>query len=90
MRDNLVKADIFSKLIILAGIRDDITYLTRMMKKAGYKVPNIFKNNVIELFKKDFVGLKSKDFKETIQLFYTIYLIDETTIKNKVKIINNM
>lgn len=90
MRDNLNKYGIFSKLLILAGIRDDINFLTRKMRKAGYKVPNIFQNNVIELFKKDFCDLKCGEIIKAIKLFYIQYMYDNTTIKNKVKIINNM
>jgi hypothetical protein len=59
------------------------------MKKASYKIPNIFQNNVIELFPKDFDGIDAGNIKEATELFYLLYLKDSQTIKNKVKIINN-
>lgn len=90
MRDNLVKLDIFDKLLILAGSRSDISYLTQRMKKASYKIPNIFQNNVIELFPKDFDGIEAGNMKEAIELFYLLYLKDSETIKKKIKIINNV
>lgn len=90
MKENLVKNGIFEKLLILAGFRKDISTLTSMMKKGGYKIPQIFQNNVIELFEKDFNGIMPGDSKSTLEMFYTLYLADDTTIKNKIKIINNM
>ena len=88
MKDNLIKFNIFEKLLILAGLRDDISNLTNKMKKSGYKVPNIFRNNIVELFPKDFIGADS--IKEAIQIFYLQYLSSEEVIQKKVKIINNM
>lgn len=88
LKENLIKYNIFDKLLILAGIRQDVSNLTRIMKKGGYKIPNIFLNNVIELFGKDFDGVS--DMKEAVEVFYTCYLLNEEVIKNKVKIINNM
>ena len=89
MKDKLIKLDISSKLIIVAAYREDLAFLCRKMKKAGYKIPNIFQNNVIELFPKDFADLGLGDFKEALNVFYTQYLIDPQTIKNKIRIINN-
>ena len=90
MKVNLEKHNIFSKLLILAGMKKDINYLTNKMKKAGYKIPNIFLNNVIELFPKDFDGITEGNMNEALEIFEIQYLKDSETIKNKIKIINNM
>lgn len=75
-------------IAVLAAFKSDMDYLSKELKKTLTPKPEVF-INYVEIFEKDFSGLKSGEIEESTNLFKTLYILDEDTKMRKIKIISN-